>query len=335
MDTPANAVEKQRLQELRSLNVLDTEAEQAFDDIVSLAAFICDTPMAVISLIDEDRQWCKAKFGLSAAEVPRDQAFCAHAIVKPDELMEVPNALEDLRFVDNPLVLGDLGLRFYAGAPLVTSSGAALGTVCVMDKVPRKLTEAQSLAMKALSRQVVQLLALRRANAELKTLSEDLAVQTFTDPLTGVKNRRAFDSLLANEYARSMRTRSPLALLMVDADHFKAYNDQYGHVAGDLALQAIAGAIQSQARAYDHVARYGGEEFAVILPDTHVVDVRAVAERIRQAVQGLEGLCRPMTVSVGAAMAGPDASVVDLVDRADQALYLAKQDGRNRVYTTL
>ena len=119
--------------------------------------------------------------------------------------------------------------------------------------------------------------------------------------------------------------------MMVDVDHFKAYNDQYGHLAGDQALQAVAAAIKSQARAYDHVARYGGEEFAVILPDTQVADTRAVAERIRLAVQALQGLHRPVTVSVGAAMAAAETDPADLVHRADQALYQAKQAGRNRV----
>jgi diguanylate cyclase (GGDEF)-like protein len=203
---------------------------------------------------------------------------------------------------------------------------------------------------------VVQLLALRRANAELELLSraqslrqreleeaqkqlqelnDELSEQSLTDALTNLKNRRAFDRLLANEYARSLRTRSPLALLMVDVDHFKAYNDQYGHLAGDQALQAVAAAIKSQARAYDHVARYGGEEFAVILPDTQVADTRAVAERIRQAVQALPGLHRPVAVSVGAAMAEAKTDPTDLVNRADQALYQAKQAGRNRVHMLL
>lgn len=356
MDRTTATAEALRLEELRSFGVLDSAAEQAYDDVVKLASFICDTPIALISLIDEDRQWFKARVGMNAMETPRGIAFCAHAITEPHALMEVPDALDDSRFANNPLVTGEEGVRFYAGAPLLTPSGAALGTVCVIDRVPRKLTEAQAEALKALSRQVVQLLALRRANAELELLSrahtlrqreleetqrqlkginEELSEQTLTDALTTLKNRRAFDRLLANEYARALRTRSPLALLMVDVDHFKAYNDQYGHLAGDQALQAVAAAIKSQARAYDHVARYGGEEFAVILPDTQVADTRAVAERIRLAVQNLQGLHRPVTVSVGAAMAEAKTDPVDLVSRADQALYQAKQNGRNRLHVTL
>src|SRR3990167_604109 len=236
MDRTTATAEALRLEELRSFGVLDSEAEQAYDDVVKLASFICDTPIALISLIYEDRQWFKARVGMNAMETPRGIAFCAHAITEPHALMEVPDALDDSRFANNPLVTGEEGVRFYAGAPLLTPSGAALGTVCVIDRVPRKLTEAQAEALKALSRQVVQLLALRRANAELELLSrahtlrqreleetqrqlkginEELSEQTLTDALTTLKNRRAFDRLLANEYARALRTRSPLALLMV------------------------------------------------------------------------------------------------------------------------
>lgn len=356
MESAAHVTETLRLLELHGLAILDTPAEQAYDDIVSLAAYICDAPIALISLIDEDRQWFKARVGLNEMETPRGQAFCAHAITDPTHLMEVPNALEDPRFVDNPLVTGGPKIRFYAGAPLVTPSGSALGTVCVIDRVPRRLTEAQSNALKALSRQVVQLLALRRANAELEMLARaqlvrqheleehekqlqeenhELAKQTLTDALTNLKNRRAFDRILANEYARTLRTRSCLGLLMVDVDHFKAYNDQYGHLAGDEALKAVAVAIKSQARAYDHVARYGGEEFGVVLPDTQIADMRAVAERIRLAVQGLTGLHRPVTVSLGGAMSDANTSPVVLVERADQALYQAKKAGRNRLHVSL
>lgn len=353
MDTAAQATEAMRLLELHSFAVLDTEAEQAYDDVVSLAAFICDTPIALISLIDEDRQWFKAKVGLNDMETPRGKAFCAHAITQPHAVMEVTDAQQDRRFADNPLVTGAPGIRFYAGAPLITASGAALGTVCVIDRVPRELTEAQIEALKALSRQVVQLLALRRANADLELLSRahvlrqreleasqlelqrlntELARQTQTDALTGLNNRRAFDKVLGQEFARATRTQLPLAILMVDVDHFKAYNDDFGHLAGDAALQAVAAAIKSQARAYDCVARFGGEEFVVVLPDAGPEEMQAVAERVRLAVEALTTLQRPVTVSVGAALCHAATSAAELVERADQALYQAKQDGRNRVH---
>lgn len=173
-EVPTN--ENRRLRTLQSFEVLDSPAEQAYDDIVQLASYICKTPIALVSLVDEDRQWFKAKVGLSAAETPRGHAFCAHAIHDPQHVMQVANATEDARFAQNPLVTGDPNIRFYAGAPLVTPDGDALGTLCVIDREPRTLTAAQSGALQILARMVMnqlhvrhQLSAVELENTALKT----------------------------------------------------------------------------------------------------------------------------------------------------------------------
>ena len=163
--------EDERLAELLSYDVLDTEAEQLFDDLTTLASQICDTPIALISLIDPDRQWFKSRVGLDAEETSREIAFCSHAILQ-DDVFEIPNASLDPRFHDNPLVTGAPDIRFYAGAPLVSPSGHAIGTLCTIDRKPRKLTESQKTSLQTLSKSVVAHLELKRKNRELERTSQ-------------------------------------------------------------------------------------------------------------------------------------------------------------------
>lgn len=167
MKAPLSNYEAERLAHLYRLDILDTAREQSFDDIAQLAMTLCEVPIAVVSLIDRDRQWFKSCLGLDGTETPRDVAFCAHAILSPDNLLIVEDALLDERFNDNPLVVGEPHIRFYAGAPLVTNAGYALGTLCIIDRVPRKLSELQLSTLKLLAGQVMQLLQLREANLAL------------------------------------------------------------------------------------------------------------------------------------------------------------------------
>jgi PAS domain S-box-containing protein len=166
MNPPIPENEAARLAALYEYQILDTDPEPAFDDLANLAAYICSTPMASISLVDADRQWFKAKVGLEITETPRQIAFCAHTILEPEVLI-VPDAKLDSRFANNPLVTSDPGMRFYAGIPLTTSNGYAIGAVCVMDRQPRQMTTQQVEALKALGRQAIAQLDLRQHNALL------------------------------------------------------------------------------------------------------------------------------------------------------------------------
>jgi GAF domain-containing protein len=176
VSAPIPPNETDRLAELESFRILDTPAEPVFDDITFLASHIYETPIALMSLVDRDRQWFKSSLGLSVPETHRDLAFCAHAIWDPTEVMVVEDAAYDPRFSNNPLVVADPSIRFYAGAPLRTSSGNALGTLCVIDRVPRQITEGEDQALRALARLVTNELEMRRAVLNLNDrLDEALA----------------------------------------------------------------------------------------------------------------------------------------------------------------
>ncbi|WP_227999863.1 sensor domain-containing diguanylate cyclase [Mycolicibacterium sp. P1-5] len=332
---------------------MDSLPEQAYNDFAKLASAICGTPIALITLLDEQRQWFKANIGLGVSETPRSQAFCAHAIMDPDHVMTVEDAAADERFATNPLVTGDPGIRFYAGAPLVAPTGEALGTICVIDREPRTLTDTQREALEILSREIIVQLELRRSIATLEQAVLDqekyvelmqeyqrdiekvrvhLESQSVTDVLTGVQNRRSFDLKLDEECMRAGNRGTVLSLIMIDVDHFKAFNDEFGHPTGDEVLRAVAHLLQSELRVSDSLFRYGGEEFAVVLPETTCKGAFVLGERFRRAVQRAPWPNRAVSISIGVAATDADTtSPKDLLHAADRALYQAKQSGRNRV----
>jgi len=203
MNPPLPLDEAARLDALSRLQILDTAPEQAFDDLTLLATHICQVPMAMVSLVDRDRQWFKSKQGVLVSETTRDIAFCAHAVLHATEVFEVRDARADVRFADNPLVVGSPHVRFYAGAPLVSAGGHALGTLCVLDSVPRSLSADQIAALQALSRRVVGQLELRSQALELQA-SEERSSRLL---LLADKSRRALLGVLEDEQraARGLR----------------------------------------------------------------------------------------------------------------------------------
>jgi GAF domain-containing protein len=181
-----------RVEALQKYAILDSEPEQAFDDLTLLASYVCKTPIALISLVDEDRQWFKAKVGISAKETSRNIAFCSTAIQQTDVFV-VPDALQDERFRTNPLVVSEPNIRFYAGAPLINEDGYALGTLCVIDRTPRNLAPDQEAALKALSRLVLMQMEFRR---NLVLLKEALSDRTHEEHERERELKKVQDQLL-------------------------------------------------------------------------------------------------------------------------------------------
>ncbi len=169
--TSETDTERRRLDTLALYRVLDTASERVFDDLTELAATICEAPISLVSLVDESRQWFKSRHGVDVAETPRSEAFCAHAILE-DDIMVVEDAAGDGRFLTNPLVTGDMHIRFYAGAPLKVASGDRVGTLCVIDRKPRTLSAVQRRALSVLRDAVVAQLELRRAALDLRALQQ-------------------------------------------------------------------------------------------------------------------------------------------------------------------
>ncbi|SDV48664.1 sensor domain-containing diguanylate cyclase [Chitinasiproducens palmae] len=461
MQPPVPPNEPQRIEVLEQYGILDTPPEERYENIVDLAVALSGAPIALVSLVAADRQWFKAKVGLDVCETPRNISFCAYAIAQPDEPMVIADASHDPRFANNPLVTGPRHVRAYAGVPLVTDGGLALGTLCVLDTEPRAFSAKQIDALRKLASQVVALLDLRRGMSRLESLRlrfesfmnagpflayikdsdwrfvyvnrpflqrfglhadqvigssdfdlwpesapafrrsdeairdstqsqnfvevldahpedklywrsykfplsieehfylggvsvditetqrqrkqledyqsrleeavEELRLSSLTDSLTRTGNRRAFDAQLTKHVEQAGHLGRPLSLLVLDVDHFKSFNDTFGHQAGDEALSAVAAKLRTSCGDGIGVFRYGGEEFALILPDADAATALVVGEHCRQAIALTPWPLRPLTISIGTATLRASDTPTALLRRADAALYRAKETGRDRV----
>lgn len=261
--------EQRRLQTLRSLNVLDTLPEERFDRLTRIAKRMFGVPIALVSLVDENRQWFKSCMGISANETPRDMSFCGHAILG-DEVLIILDALEDPRFADNPLVLNDPKIRFYAGCPL-TVNGQKLGTLCIIDQLPRSFGEEDIEALKDLA-----------AMAERELAAVQLAT---LDELTNLSNRRGFMVLAQYSLNVCVRQKIPAALVFLDLDKFKPINDKFGHAEGDIALIAFASQMKFSFRDTDLFARLGGDEFVALLTSTSKQQAEEIIEKFSHSLK--------------------------------------------------
>ncbi len=342
MRAPIPPNEHERLEALLSLDVLDTAPDGRLDEIIGLAAELCGVPMAALSLVDSDRQWFKSHRNLPCTETTRDVAFCAHTILS-ESVMVVEDATTDVRFFDNPLVT-DEGFRFYAGAPLISADGHAVGTICVIDTVVRTIEPWQEQMLQVLARQAMAQLRLRRLVDDHNEVLDDLDMANRNlhflathDPLTGVLNRRAVTDLIDGLVTANGSGSVSSALMFIDLDHFKDVNDTYGHEAGDRVLVTIADRIHLGARGDDAVARLASDEFVVLIPNAADYAPEALARRLLQAIAvpvDHKGTSINVSASIGIARWGDHVlSATDLMRDASAAMNYAKLEGRNRTVT--
>lgn len=267
-DSPQD--EQARLETLRSLSILDTPPEERFDRLTRMAKRLFGVPIALVSLIDENRQWFKSCFGLSVSETSRDISFCGHAILGND-LFIIPNTIEDERFADNPLVLNDPFIRFYAGCPLNAPNGRKLGTLCIIDRQPRSFGKEDLEALQDLASMVERELS---------------AVQQATlDELTNISNRRGFMMLAQYSLHLCAREKISVSMVFMDLDQFKPINDTFGHAEGDQALIAFTEQMKATCRDADIYARLGGDEFVMLLINTSKEHAENIVARLRQSVE--------------------------------------------------
>jgi diguanylate cyclase (GGDEF)-like protein len=311
--------EARRLHALRSLGVLDTPPEERFDRFTRLARRTFKVPIALVSLVDADRQWFKSRQGLEARETPRDISFCGHAILGQQTLV-VNDAHEDARFADNPLVTHAPNIRFYAGRPITAPDGSPIGTFCLIDHQPRSLDADDLSLLDDLARMV-----------EDEVAALELAS---VDELTGLSNRRAFQVLAEKSLAICRRQGCPATLLFLDLDDFKPINDRFGHDEGDCALREVADLLLETFRDSDVVARIGGDEFCVLLTGTSAVEMKQPIARMAESVRARNeapGMRYALGYSVGVASLDParPVSLVELVNEADRSMYEHKRAKRS------
>ncbi len=316
MKTPGKPKDEEvRIRSLRTLNILDTQEEERFDRLTRLAKHMFNVPIALVSLVDEERQWFKSCFGLNTRETPRDISFCGHAILG-DDLFIVPNAINDERFSDNPLVTDDPKIRFYAGCPLKNLDGSKLGTLCIIDTNSRKLSQEDLAPLQDLA----ELVERELAAIQLATLDE----------LTQISNRRGFNTLAQQSLEICYRKNIPASLVFFDLNKFKSINDRFGHAEGDKVLMAFANQLRTSFRDSDVFARIGGDEFVVLLTDTSSEHANEILARFHQDIANYNkktnhGYDIAFSTGIVAVNHKEQLPIETLLDRADSEMYLKKR----------
>ncbi len=312
-DLPQN--EQERLSTLNSLTILDSAPDERFDRLTRIAVKLFDVPVALVSIVDKNRQWFKSCQGLDITETPRDLSFCGHAILG-EEAFVVEDTYQDERFVDNPLLIGQKHIRFYAGYPIRYLDGSKLGTLCIKDVKPRAFTEED-----------------RRLLRDLATIVEHeiQAVELATmDELTGILNRRGFNMSAEKSLNICKRGALPVALVFLDLNEFKPINDKFGHAEGDKALQQFASVLDEVGRDSDIVARMGGDEFVILLVDADKKAVDQVMKRFSLQIESCneqQALGYDITFSYGIVLFDPakHMTINDLLSEGDALMYKRKK----------
>lgn len=315
--------ENERLEDLKSLDVLDTAPEEKFDRLTRMAKRMFDVPIALVSLVDENRQWFKSCIGVDVNETPRDISFCGHAILG-DEIFLIEDASKDERFFDNPLVTDGPKIRFYAGCPLKLPNKRKMGTLCIIDSKPRHFDDEDLEILRDLAVMVENELAA-------------LHVATI-DELTKISNRRGFAMLCEKSLAYVGRHNIETCLAYFDLDNFKPINDEYGHREGDNALCAFSNLLLEHIRESDIFGRLGGDEFSVLFTGATLEDIETVLEAFEEKVDEYNKVSeKPYDIEFSYGVVEYDAGIHEnlkqLLELADKKMYENKE--KKKIFRSL
>ena len=338
------ADEPARLAALHATRLLDTAPEDTFDHLTRMACDALAVPMALVSLVDQERQWFKSRQGLDVTQTPRSSSFCAHAI-QHEGMMVVEDAWRDPRFARNPLVTGEPHIRFYAGVPIIGADGHKIGTLCVLDRVPRKLTDGETRILYGLAHMAQELIRLRQvalAATALLYADDEQRMSTFTgelaglltrDALTGLPNRIQLEERMRQAMPVWQREEALATVVLIDVDNFSGINSALTHRAGDALLVELSRRLRGAVGDGDLVARYGGDTFVALLHHGDAGDDLAVRlDRLWQVAQfslQLGERAIHVTSGIGFSRFPADGSDMDtLLDAAGMAVRQAKRAGQ-------
>lgn len=341
ISAPVPENDKARVASLEKMQLLSTPRMADLDRVTRIAQKYFKTDISLITLVDRERQWFKSHIGLDLTETSRDISFCAHAINSADTFV-VEDAQHDLRFFDNPMVVGAPHIRFYAGQPLVNTEGFIYGTLCVISAQPGTFSAEDKEVLVDLAEMVNLIIRNRNLSQSQVGLLDTLAMAVrdkMIDPLTGIWNRRGLDELFSREISRAIRQNEPLAVGIIDIDHFRDVNNRFGHLVGDQVLKQAAEMLVGCARSYDIVSRFGGDEFVIVATNIYPGAVDAFAEKIFQLFRSNAKISTPhntvdFTISAGFSVYHPISRTEHIFDElfshADQALFNCKRAGRDQ-----
>ncbi len=337
---PHLACDNKRVEALKKLQLLDSPIEERFERIIRMGKRMLDVPIVAFTLVDEFRQTFKAVQGMKACDVDRSESLCGH-VIEGSDLFIVSNTREDKRFRDNPLVTANPGIGFYAGCPVRSPDGEAIGAICIIDTVPREITADQIQGIRDLVATVeTELRSNIISKAQIELLAELNSAERLAliDPLTRIWNRAGISELLVKEWDIATKNNESVGIIMADIDHFKLVNDTYGHPVGDEVIKHVAESFVTYVGPNGFVGRIGGEEFLIITAQTPSSEpLASLADRMRSLFENTPISTKSgdlsITLSFGAIEVYPHTSKSseDYISQADKALYTAKQTGRNKV----